>query len=78
MPWLVHVAGQQKPTQHCKNIIPQTKNTFLKSEIIFFATNGILKHNIICTKVKCIFSKVKFKKFSKVFQFRIFSNLRIY
>ena len=44
MPWLVHVAGQQKPTQHYKNIIiPQTKNTFFKSEIIFFATNGILK-----------------------------------
>ena len=43
MPWLVHDAGQQKTTQQCKNIIPQTKNTFFKSEIIFFATNGIVE-----------------------------------
>ena len=43
MPWLVHDAGQQKTTQQCKNIIPQTKNTFFKSEIIVFATNGIVK-----------------------------------
>jgi len=29
--WLIHVVVQQKPTQHCKAIIPRLKNKKLNS-----------------------------------------------